>query len=461
MIILCSLLVYVQGVNAQFLWQETHPSSKDRVSYDFHSGTGISSYGDIISVMGYKFDSTQTVEHIASYHAWRSEDDGKTWEEQNIGLPNQSSYEVMSSFTLRDIQQVSASHCVVVGYKTEKDSALYLHTFDGGKTWSRLPSFDKGAIIAVHFLDTLTGVVAINNGANNPSIYTTSDGGKSFLQKANLIGSVGFYNAASYGNEKFRAFQAGTGRVFSNLNLSGDIDSTSPIPDVDVTNLYWFQGCEFSGDTIIAYGYYSSDGTFNTPNTEGIIARSSDGGKTWSSIQHFPQFYMLFSGTIPNRDTVIVAGGSSLQKPMYVQSIDNGYTWRIDTLSIDSGSTERIEDIDITGNGTPVAITRIKFAGDSPTILARGKRTPSSVGKGDVSKDHTTIYPNPATTSINIHTPNWNSSIKIVDMLGRIVLITTSSLNREVTVDVSNLPRGVYHVLVNNTTERVVITDLQ
>jgi hypothetical protein len=445
------LVAITQGASAQFVWQETNPSSKDNVCYVYESGSGISTFGSMVSVMGHVYDSTRVADSIVSYSVSRSDDDGRTWTTYDLGLPRVHDQNI-HAFSLNDIQQVSSSYCVVGGYDYHNDSPLYLHSFDGGKIWSRRSLPDKGSIIAVNFSYSANGIVVINeSNGMNPSIYSVSDSGIHFVKIIKFIGSIGFTNIASRGGGRFCTFQAGNGKIFSNLASSDNIDSTSPIVDKDVVPLYWFRNCEFSGDTIIAFGYYSSDGTFNTKTTEGVVARSSNNGTSWVS-QRFSHFYLLFSGTIPNRDTIIVAGGSHLQRPIYLLSTDNGITWRTDTLSVDSGSVERIEDIKITDNGTPIAVVRTKFAGGAPTIISRGTPTTSSVKPNRNADASISVYPSPATNYVEVAfdlNANSDVSLSLLDELGREVTRRQELLGEgwhQLRLETSTVPSGMYHV---------------
>jgi hypothetical protein len=445
------LLAIVHGASAQFVWQETHPSSKDRISYFFHSPLGISSFQNVVSVMGFKHDSTQEVEKSGSYCVWRSEDDGKTWREIDIGLPKHSFSTYSKSYILQDIYQVTFQHLVVIGKNIGDDSALYLHSFDAGKTWERLPAFNYGSNRAVHFSDTLNGVVVLhNNGGASQHFYTTVNGGMSFTHSASLNTSWGFLNCYSLGNGRFRGFENVTGKVYSNEIDIDRVDSTSPIVDLDEVSRYWFRGCEFSGDTIIAYGSYSTDGTFQLQTTNGVIARSIDAGKSWNVVQHFPEFYNILCGTTPNRDTVLVSGNNRLQRPLYLFSVDNGVTWRTDTLRMDSNYLQLIEDIELTDNGTPIAISTIMSPGVSPTIIARGERASSAVIIHNNTSE-TRIYPNPSSGIVNIQSiDKTGAGITVIDILGREVYRGKLSNEGTASLDLRNVPKGIYYIVFNH-----------
>jgi polyhydroxybutyrate depolymerase len=66
------------------------------------------------------------------------------------------------------------------------------------------------------------------------------------------------------------------------------------------------------------------------------------------------------------------------------------------------------------------------------------------------------IYPNPATTNINIKIENSNQKLEIYNVLG--VKVFETQLNSTVNnIDISDLAKGVYFVKINNQTQNLII----
>lgn len=63
------------------------------------------------------------------------------------------------------------------------------------------------------------------------------------------------------------------------------------------------------------------------------------------------------------------------------------------------------------------------------------------------------IYPNPAISYITVES---SSTIKIYDMMGRLVL-SKNSLNQKETIDISSLTNGIYNVKMDNKTDKLII----
>ncbi len=80
----------------------------------------------------------------------------------------------------------------------------------------------------------------------------------------------------------------------------------------------------------------------------------------------------------------------------------------------------------------------------------------STVGIKDVSKSNTvTIYPNPSNGIYNITGLTINSKIIVYDAIGQIVYTSITTESKE-TIDISNLPNGVYVIQLNS--ENGIIT---
>ncbi len=63
---------------------------------------------------------------------------------------------------------------------------------------------------------------------------------------------------------------------------------------------------------------------------------------------------------------------------------------------------------------------------------------------------HDHIYPNPATTILNIASVEKSSAFRLVDVFGRVVISAKTLDYTSLAVDVSPLPRGAYYLVVDN-----------
>jgi hypothetical protein len=131
----------------------------------------------------------------------------------------------------------------------------------------------------------------------------------------------------------------------------------------------------------------------------------------------------------------------------------------------------------VKGNGTAASTKEYSVVDDNPTkginyyrlkqIDNSGKFTYSAIKFVNFSEKGATgfsIYPNPANTSIrlNLETLVGNGQITLTDLLGKTVkTIAVNNQQANVTIDVSNLNKGIYFITLKNgenvTTSKVVV----
>ena len=74
-------------------------------------------------------------------------------------------------------------------------------------------------------------------------------------------------------------------------------------------------------------------------------------------------------------------------------------------------------------------------------------------------KDHITVYPNPATSELNITSTTQISSITITNLLGQIVYTQQQLYSQQAQINVSTLPAGIYFVKINGTEVRKFVKE--
>ena len=448
------IILASQTVSGQFLWRETHESHNFYQSFRFRE---MSSYGNSIAVNGYLIDS---LNQSLYPKLWSSTNGGDLWREWDIDLVTVP-YAKAKSSTFFDLCQVDDDNIYVVGfyidlkkYFPQSDSSILIRTRDGGRHWERGGSIVGASLTRCHFSDSLNGIVIAANiqydgykriiGGPDQDIYTSTDGGDSFIL-AKGVRSTYFTDCFSYGAGKFRVFNSRNGKIFSTTDSWNSVDSTSSIVDLDVLPLYSFLGCDFGGDTLVAYGWYSADGTFTVKQTEGVITRSTNGGKSWGKVHHFPEFYSLNDAVTPNRDTIFSAGKSATGKAIYLQSVNNGVSWSVEDMALDSGSSFNVDRVATTSSGVPLSIVTIDSTYNTTTIIAQGRLMKNTVKKNDVLAHGMSIVPNPAYQSIVICSDHEIFSVEILDICGRVVYPRTT-LSNGASINIERLPAGVYTV---------------
>ncbi len=409
-------MLLASGARAQFLWHVTHNERDFQYQYYF---SALSCSGDNCIAAGLL---TDYIRDNTGIRFWQSTDGGVTWKIEDPGIPqeianNQIQYP-------RVVQQIDTLNLVAIG-----DSGLIVRTFNGGSTWQKQDCHSFAFLNHVHFTDSLTGIIVSNDTAGD--IFTTSDGGRHW--KTIAFGEPNFVQCHSYGGGNFMVFKAGNGTIYKTNDNWKTIDSTKPIFDSVQSQSNYLYRCNFLGtDTIVAYG--------NSVNG-GLIIGSTDGGSTWGKHISFSKFSYIGYMTDLDRDTVLAAGFSA---SYILLSIDHGITWKIDTLEDDSSFQAAICDgLAAAGNGHFVSI----FGVGSSFIIASQRVT--ELVHPNFTSNNISIFPNPATTILNVISLSNGEIVHIFDICGKEVLKGVVVDNGRLSLDISMLTDGFYSVLAD------------
>jgi uncharacterized protein YjdB len=147
-------------------------------------------------------------------------------------------------------------------------------------------------------------------------------------------------------------------------------------------------------------------------------------------------------------ESTITTQGGTLQMEATVlpaNADDGSYTWSVTngtgSASIDGGGL-----LTATTNGT---VTVTATANDGSGVTGSAIITISNQNSLGISDselvNNISIYPNPATSEINISSDNFIESIEFIDVFGKVI---KSILNSNNTIDVSNLSNGLYFLQV-------------
>jgi len=449
LLIICALMMLQQGASAQFLWQVQHSDFDGRYYYAFDA---VSSSGNNYTVAGELFD---TVNQKIIRMCWRSNDGGLIWQMQDPKLPPYSGTLPPFGFKyFSTIQQIDSLNAVAAG-----DAGLLIRTFDGGKTWEKQDTKTSGTIRDINFSDSLNGILLSqeNNGVviadGIITIHTTTDGGRNwdtakFNHNRNAYSD--FVSCKAFGNGKYRLFRSYLGIVYTTLDNWNSIDTTKPIFDT-ANKYYQIVHCNLSsGDTILAYGAL---------NGVGILIRSTDAGASWSNpVMPNGKISAINHMTSLDRDTVL-AGGVSNNK--IILSTDRGISWRVDSLLLDTSYLAYSNNgIAWSENGRPIAIFAPQTVPGIPSIMIRENSIKSHVETIDISFEKVYLYPNPASSFVNIFSVDGSSPIIIMDVLGREVLRGFTTPQGNLKLDVSSLPLGIYDVLLDRKGRRLFVQKL-
>ena len=359
---------------------------------------------------------------------------GTTWTAGTINLGN-------TELSIANISGIDANTAWVAAFDPIEGLGGVWKTTNGGTTWVNQHSLttpDQSWTNYVHFFDANNGVMGGDPEGGKFEVYTTSNGGTTWTRvpAANmpnpLAGEYGYNNGYyAVGNNMF--FYTGKGRIFKSTDkgLTWTVLTTNTI-------LTDFGGQATNGDMawsdanrgVIIKKTFSNAGA--TP-TGLELHRTTDGGASWTPV--------TFTGiTAANRisDISYIPGTSIL-----VASSASGGTWK----SGNNGTTWTALDSGVQHLGIRCSDANNCYSGGFNTSSTVGGMFKSSQAVLAVSeikaaaKSSLSIYPNPTKGEINIKTDKKIKTVSVLDASGRTV--NTADSDR---TDISNLPKGVYHV---------------
>ena len=349
-----------------------------------------------------------------------------------------------------------------------------LRTLDGGNSWESLSSMETSsgsfatADNSIFFLNDNIGFIStLEQGM--PKVYKTSD-----------MGSTDTWEDVTpdsqlYSVPKVQFLNENTGYLFSNNGWDGQlyktIDGGKTWADLNIgINIGSGTGnmpSMFFTDENTGY-ITGGDGTFEY---RGIIARTTDGGKSWS-ITKLPQYSTLNSIHFPNKDTGYVTSGV-WNKAIVFRTINGGQTW--DSLTaLETGYNNKVFFTDgKTGfvlsastihkttdagaswtpqdPGTTLPMQDIFFTdknngfivGDSGLVLKTTNGGASGF-KQEFSVKRPSVFPNPSKGIFDFRIDDPEAeSIEIFDGLGNMVL--SEKAKSIMQIDLSTQSAGVYY----------------
>jgi len=383
------------------------------------------------------FDGSGQGTHLLKFT--KTTDGGNTWTPGSYsGVP--------SSCTVSSISAISANQAWIATYSsTHSDQGIYV-TSDGGASWTKQAtayfSLSSSFPDGVYFWDKNNGICFGDPISGYFEIYTTTNGGSTWTKvpKSNmpaaLSGEYGYVSLfAVYGNTFW--FGTNKGRVFKSTDrgLNWTVSNTGM---TEVTNL----GFHNANDGVATYVSYDSTGSINNF----AMVKSTDGGRTWSTVSPTGTFYKSSLAVVPNKPGMLVSvnGLSNTSKDGSAYSMDEGKTWtQLDTL-IQYTSVKFYND-------------KVGWAGGFNNSPSRGiwkwKPIATGVTKLPVVRTKVKIYPNPSTGIVHLIFPENKriTEILIYDLQGRMVsrfIPKQGRSSRKSVMDLKNLKKGVYVVEV-------------
>ncbi len=357
---------------------------------------------------------------------------------------------VPSAYKVSCIAAVDSSKAWVAVYSTDANvgyGGIYA-TSDGGKTWNHQSTAlfnNKNSFPdVVYFWNADVGLCFGDPVNNYFEIYTTSDGGQNWvpvptanIPPALLSGEYGYTNLYAVSDSVFW-FGTNKGRIFKSTDR-GHHWSVSSTGLSDLSTL------GFHNDSLgmATYTSYSQTGTI----TGFQMVKSTDGGKTWTSVNPTGTYYKSDMAVVPQAPGMLVSTGISQKMS------ENGSAY-----SMDEGNTWKQLDDSIQYTSVKFYNSAVGWAGgfnESSTLRGIWKwlGIPTAVKETGIGKDALKVFPNPSSGILHLYVPEAkkNFDVSIFDMGGKRVRhfrVRVVNSSHTFTLNLRDLKRGLYVILL-------------
>lgn len=364
----------------------------------------------------------------------KTTDGGITWTPGtiNVGDP---------TLTINNIAPISATTAWVSALTpTIGNNGVIYKTTNGGATWQQqnIGTFNAATsfINGVHFFDANNGVSFGDAVAGEFEIYTTADGGETWdpVPGANIPNPLGSGATIEYGYNGGNVAIGNTIWLVTNkgrILKSSDMGLTWTASQAPVTD---FAGTAQSAR--LTMSSLTNGCLLKTAGTTYTFYTTTDGGATWSAGTPFTGTYRVLA-YVPGTSTLVATSAGTPSGSAY--STNNGTTW----TTIDSGAQRGVVTFFNGTTGWCAGFNEDPFTGGIFKFTG-------TLSNDDFSTTKFKVYPNPASSLVNLQTEGLDSyTLKVTDLSGK-VMVTREFNGVENTLDISSYASGVYFFEINS-----------
>ncbi|WP_284650977.1 T9SS type A sorting domain-containing protein [Flavobacterium terrisoli] len=388
---------------------------------------------DANNVWAIAFDGTPADEPIQEFT--RTTDGGNIWLPGTFSVGD-------PTLSITNISPVSGTTAWIGTYDATLGFGGVFKTTDGGLNWEQqntaaYTTAGESWFNFVHFFNANVGITQGDpEGAGGEfEIYRTIDGGDNWTRVPGaslpnpLTGEYGYNGGYDVAGGTLW-FTTNKGRLYRTTDM-GVTWTVSQAPLAD------FGSAAVSGNAIFSDA--NNGFLLKTQGTTYTAYTTSNGGTTWTAGTPYTGAYRLLC-YIPGTTTLVATGaGPTVAEMGSAFSSDNGTTW----TSIDTGA-QRLSPAFLNGTtGWCGGFNEDEFAGG--VFKLNG-----TLGNSDFNTTKFKVYPNPATSVVNLQTEGLDSyTLKVTDLSGK-VMTTREFSGIENALDISSYATGVYFFEINS-----------
>lgn len=387
---------------------------------------------------GFELDTTDEWT-LKNYSYSRTIDGGHTW--INGTFPGIQAEGYLCHIFAKGEQKVWIS------FFDYSEGGKIFHTSDGGQTWNQLIGpFEDIFIGALHFWDNDHGVIWGDPADNQFSIFTTSDGGTSWVKVSseNMPPAIDDGEYTIFGNRAVQGDNVWFDTWYNRVFYSGDKGHTWTVwdnPSADHTGL----DVQADEDHFLYYIMVSESG--GGGYTYELYRRHPD-ESDWTNLTPTDHSnYISGFSHVPGTKTLI----ANLNNETRV-SYDHGDTW----TTIDIDTTFRRGYVSFVNDQTGYCCQIPQgYAHPSENVYAYIGTPLSGILDPKPIDITMSLSPNPATTSLRISLSGKQAEdywIMINDLCGKLMykIEVTQEITLSKTIDVSSYTNGLYTLTVSN-----------
>lgn len=363
-------------------------------------------------------------------------DGGLTWTPGTINVGN-------SAYEINNICPVSATTAWVSALTPAEGNGVIYKTSDGGTTWVRqnntaFQTTGSSFINGVHFFDENVGIAFGDPVGTEFEMYRTINGGTTWTAIPGasipnpLNGEYG-YNGGNmfYGNSAW--LPTTKGRILKSTN-QGSTWTVSQGPLTDFGAALPAQSGRLSFSDANNGCLLKTSGTEASPVY--TFYTTSNGGTTWTAGSTFTGTYRVLT-YVPGTTTLVATSAGSASGSAF--SNDNGTNW----TTIDSGEQRGIAAFFDGSTGWCAGFNLNSSTGGIFKLNG-------TLGNNNFNSAKFKVYPNPASSVVNLQTEGLDSyTLKVTDLSGK-VMTSREFSGIENSLDISSYATGVYFFEINS-----------
>lgn len=330
-------------------------------------------------------------------------------------------------------------------------------TTDAGANWTQLTTtgsvFDAGLCYIegtdVIFTTGQTGSSYSEDGGTTWNIIDTDQ--HTYCEFINpTVGWSGSFtvSAVEHGIWKWNSLNSNLDADFTATPLNVCVGDTVQFTDLttggNVTDWYWqfFGGTSPDVTVQNPIVYYPAAGQYSVQLTvTDSLGQTTTSKGSYITVVDAPSTPLVVGGPATVCQDSLASYGCPLVSDVF-------YIWQLPADWLGTSSTQNITATVGTLSGN-VSVAASNVCGVSAYKSKAVTVNNCAVGINEIENGVLSIYPNPASTSLNISVDNklLNNSINVIDVLGNVVY-TNSIMSNIETINISNLAKGMYFVKI-------------